>query len=153
MVLRKPNGTWRPNVTSNVPGHRTMKKTFRLTITCVALIILSSCFPSGKEVAGKYYAKHGQGIEYLDMREDHTFTQYFKNDKIEKAVEGKWEFENDKPTGQLKLILRSRTNFVDPYAFDDSTNIGTPAISSVYWDKNTITVYPDLPEYNYHRKE
>ena len=129
-----------------------MTKTFLFTITLAASFILSSCYPSGQEVAGKYYAKHGQGIEYIEMREDHTFTQYFKNDKIEKSIEGTWEFR--KQGGQVKLILRDLTSFADPLAtvFGDSTVIGTHASSSVYWDKNKITVEPDFPEYDYYRK-
>ena len=113
--------------------------------------LLFGCSPSGEEVKGIYYAEHGEGVEYIEMKGDHTFIQYFKNDSIEKKVNGRWKFERE--GGQNKLILRDWTCFVDPFAFSDSTRKGSSSTASVYWDKNTITIYPDLPEYNYHKKK
>lgn len=113
--------------------------------------LLVRCNPSAEEVKEVYYAEHSKGIEYIEMNENYTFTQYFKNDSIEKKINGKWEFQYD--SGQLKLILREWTCFVDPFAFSDSTRKGNSMTASAYWDGNTIKIYPDLPEYNYHRKK
>ena len=126
-------------------------KSYKIFNLLTIVFMINGCEPSAEEVAGKYYARHGIGIEYIEMRTDHTFTQYFKKDSIEKKAEGKWEFKQQ--AGQLKLILRNRIYFVDPFSSIDSANIGTTTNSSVYWNNNSIMIYPDFPKYNYYKKE
>lgn len=111
---------------------------------------LTSCHPTGEEVAGKYYAKHDKGTEYIEMRADGTFTQYFKSDAIEQCNEGTWEFEFRK--GQRKLELTDFVTYVLPN--EDTLGIGKKGHASIYWEGNRITSWSDgYDEYNYHRKE
>ena len=66
---------------------------------------LTSCHPSGKEVAGKYCARHCKGIDCIEMREDGTFKQYFKNGITVKTNDGTWEFETN--LNQEKFYLET----------------------------------------------
>jgi hypothetical protein len=118
----------------------------KLIVSLILIISLTACHPSGEEVAGKYYAKHNKGIEYIEMRVDGTFTQYFKTDTIEESNEGDWEFERKK--GQWKLEFDGYIAYVTPC---DEELSGKSGYASVYWELDKLLFFPDFEEYNYYR--
>lgn len=61
------------------------------------LLILTSCFyPSCDDIIGKYYNIDEEGItHYVEIKEDGTYTQYYKNDSIEKVHESTWQWIAD----------------------------------------------------------
>lgn len=119
----------------------------KLIVNLILIMSLTACQPSGEEVAGKYYAKHDKGTEYIEMRADGTFMQYFKNDTKEESNKGTWEFDYKK--GQWKLELDGYIVYVTPY---DEELTGKSGYASIYWEGDVITIFPDLDEYNYHRR-
>ena len=122
----------------------------KIVLTMILIMSLAACHPSGKEVAGKYYAEHGKGTEYIDMKANGTFVQYFKNDTTEKSNRGTWKFDYNH--GQLKLELTGYVIYVLP-GNSSNNELGRKGYASFYWEKNEIIVYPDLDEYNYYRKK
>lgn len=122
----------------------------KIILKIILIMSLIACHPSGEEVAGIYYARHNKGTEYIEMRDDGTFTQYFKNNKTEVSNKGTWEFETI--SGQEKLKLTDYIHYVYPV---DNTNvgIGKKRFASIYWKENKLEIFPDFEEYNYYRKE
>lgn len=109
---------------------------------------LTSCHPSGKEVAGKYCARHGKGTDCIELRENGTFIQNFKNDTTEKTNEGTWEFETS--LNQEKLVLRNFLFTVEP-DYVKSGITGKIGTSNTYWTKDEIGG-EDNKDYNYYRQ-
>lgn len=120
----------------------------KLIVNLILIMSLTACHPSGEEVAGKYYAKHNKGIEYIEMRVDGTFKQYFKNDIIEENNEGTWKFELR--NGQEKLSLAGYIHYVYPVE-NTSVGIGKKRFASIYWELDKLLFFPDFEEYNYYR--
>lgn len=111
---------------------------------------LTSCHPSGKEVAGKYYARHGKGTDCIELQEDGTFKQYFKNDTTENTNEGTWKFETE--LKQEKLLFRDYVTYALPDDVELS-GIGKKGSASIYWEKDKIIFYTGAEEkYNYYRQ-
>jgi hypothetical protein len=123
----------------------------KLIVNLILIMSLTACHPSGEEVAGKYYAKHDKGTEYIEMRTDGTFTQYFKKGSKEETNEGTWDFEHRK--GQWKLELEGFVTYVSPFG-NDHISVGKKGNASIYWEGDLISMWGDGDdEYNYHRKE
>jgi len=124
----------------------------KIVLNLIIIMSLTACHPSGEEVAGKYHAKHDKGTEYIEMKADGTFTQYFKNDTIEESNEGTWEFEYRK--GQWKIELADYVTYALPINNEIAqSRIGKKGFASVYWEEGRIIFNPDYENYNYHRKE
>ena len=124
------------------------RKYFRIIILIkiLLIIILPSCHPSGKEVAGKYYKKHGKGIEYIELMKDGSFHQYFKNDTFENTNVGTWKFEFKH--GQWKLEISDYIIYTAPFEREFT---GKKGHASVYWEGEQINFYDD-DDYNFFKK-
>lgn len=119
-------------------------------IKILLLMSLTSCHPSGKEVAGKYCARQGKGIDCLELREDDTLKQFFKNDTTEKTNEGTWEFVTE--LKQEKLVLRNFMHYVELDSIREEYSIkGKTGTVHTYWSKDEIGG-EDNKDYNYYRE-
>jgi hypothetical protein len=111
-------------------------------------ILLNGCKPSGEDIAGRYYARHNKGIEYIDVKQDGTYLHYFKNDSIGQKQEGKWEYEREGL--HLRFIMYDWIEYIEPFEKKFIAN-GNKSIANVLCDGEIIQLW-DLDEYNFHRK-
>lgn len=71
-----------------------------LFISICLLISLTSClYPSCDDIVGTYYnIDEGETvIHYVDIKEDGTYMQYYKNDTLERRHESTWRWIDDSP--------------------------------------------------------
>jgi hypothetical protein len=120
----------------------------------LAALILIFCgcnHPAENNVPGIYYARHGQGTEYIELKRDHTFIQYFQNDSINDTVTGTWRIGYYKPQKKWKLVLRELKCFA-PDPETDPEFVNGYAVCFCDWNDSTIIKEHKFTEFNYYRK-
>jgi hypothetical protein len=115
----------------------------------LVLLGLSSCTPSGQEVAGRYVAPYAGGTDYVELHADKTYVHYGRVDGVRRYQRGTWQFETQ--AGQQKFVLANWTYYVDPYASMREKPFTPGITTSVYWFKDKISFYEELEDYNYYR--
>ena len=119
----------------------------RISLLLILLLVLA-CTPSSKKAAGIYYARHGKGVEYIDVKEEGTYLHYFKNDSIEKQQTGKWMIESEED--KFRLTFYDWVIYTEPT--DDKKLLGRKLISSEPLDGNVIGLQEEFPEYCFYRE-
>jgi hypothetical protein len=129
-------------------------------IFIILTVTNQNCRISEKDMVGKFYAKHGFGEEFIELKADRTYLHFFKdkNGKDHKRY-GEWKIAD---SGRFLVDQISLDNFivyVDPFSDSDErvnlNNTEKGGGSRAYISTGSIRVYAsdDFPEYNFYRDE
>lgn len=116
------------------------------------LMLFTGCIPDVKDVLGKYYAKHQRGIEYIEIKEDYTYTHFFDDGKMRYQGVGKWRFKH-----KSSLLYIHLTNWQNVVEYGKTINIdkNQPAGHAFfpYSRSGIIEANVDLEKYCFYKKK
>ncbi len=132
-----------------------MGKRMRLNHIIILLIVffLKQCYcdPKTEEIVGKYYSRHGKGIEYIELKSDHTYVHYYSGKVGKYKRKGKWELVR-----YNSILYISLTNWHKLFKLYETININQNrpvSIASCYFGERDIIECYDGYEFNFFKEK